>query len=281
MTRPLRIEYPSAVYHVTARGNARQDIFLDDEDRVRFLDSLHQVVDRFNWLCHAYCLMSNHYHLLIETVDPTLSRGMRQLNGVYTQAFNRYHSRVGHVFQGRFKAIHVEKEAYLLELSRYVVLNPVRAGMVHAAKDWPWSSYRATAGLVKSPRFLTTNWLLEQLDPDRTRAQKAYRQFVSQGRGTSPWEDLKGQIYLGSDSFIASLPIADPRVLEVPKRQRLVNRPRLRDVFADDRSIGTIYQAYHDHGYTQREIAEHLGVHYATISRRIRKWEETEESQKC
>lgn len=281
MTRPLRIQYPGAVYHVTSRGNARQEIFLDDEDRLRFFETLHQVVDRFNWLCHAYCLMSNHYHLLIETVDPTLSRGMRQLNGVYTQAFNRHHNRVGHVFQGRFKAIHVEKEAYLIELSRYVVLNPVRAGMVRAAKDWPWSSYRATAGLVESPRLLTTNWLLDQLGSDRARAQKAYRQFVSQGRGASPWKELRGQVCLGSDSFIASLPIADQRVLEVPKRQRLVNRPSLRDLFADDRSIETIYQAYRDHGYTQREIAEHLGVHYATISRRIKKWEETQGSQKC
>jgi len=281
MTRPLRIEYPGAVYHVTSRGNARQEIFLDDEDRFRFLETLHQVVDRFNWLCHAYCLMNNHYHLLIETVDPTLSRGMRQLNGVYTQAFNRYHNRVGHVFQGRFKAIHVEKEAYLLELSRYVVLNPVRAGMVRAAKDWPWSSYRATAGLVKRPRLLTTNWLLDQLGSDRASAQKAYRQFVSQGRGASPWAELKGQIYLGSDSFIASLPITDQGVLEVPKRQRLVNRPSLRDLFADDRSIETISQAYRDHGYTQREIAEHLGIHYATISRRIKKWEEPEGSRKC
>ena len=281
MTRPLRIEYPGAVYHVTSRGNARQEIFLDDEDRFGFLETLHQVVDRFNWLCHAYCLMSNHYHVLIETVDPTLSRGMRQLNGVYTQAFNRRHNRVGHVFQGRFKAIHVEKEAYLLELSRYVVLNPVRAGMVRAAKDWPWSSYRATAGLAKSPRLLTTNWLLNQFGSDRTRAKKAYRQFVSQGRGASPWKELRGQVYLGGDSFIASLPTTDQRVLEVPKRQRLVNRPSLRDLFADDRSIETIYQAYCDHGYTQREIAELLGVHYATISRRIKKWEKPEGSQKC
>jgi hypothetical protein len=122
--------------------------------------------------------------------------------------------------------------------------------------------------------------LLEQLDPDRTRAQKAYRQFVSQGRGASPWDELKGQIYLGSDSFIASLPIAAPRMLEVPKRQRLVNRPSLSALFADDRNIDTIYQAYRDHGYTQREIAKHLGVHYATISRRIKQWEETEASQK-
>ena len=159
MARPLRIEYPGAVYHVTSRGNARQDIYLDDKDRLRFLKIVQQVIDRFNWLCHAYCLMGNHYHLLIETVDPTLSRGMRHLNGVYTQTFNRRHQRVGHVFQGRFKAILVERDAYLLQLSRYVVMNPVRAKMVRAAKDWPWSSYRVTAGLSESTGLVSTDCL--------------------------------------------------------------------------------------------------------------------------
>src|SRR4030042_5793823 len=129
MARPLRIEFPGAVYHVTSRGNARQTIFIDDEDRGGFLDLLSIVVERFNWICHAYCLMGNHYHLLIETPDGNLSKGMRELNGIYTQHFNRRHGRVGHVFQGRFKAILVEKDSYLLELCRYIVLNPVRAGI--------------------------------------------------------------------------------------------------------------------------------------------------------
>ena len=130
MARPLRIEYPGAVYHITSRGNARADIFLMDDDRQVFLDILGNTVEKYNWLCHAFCLLDNHYHLLIETPDPNLSLGMRQLNGVYTQTFNRTHDRVGHVFQGRYKAILVEKESHLLELCRYVVLNPVRAKMV-------------------------------------------------------------------------------------------------------------------------------------------------------
>ena len=130
MARPLRLEFPGAVYHVTSRGNARAAIFLDDEDRPIFLGVLGAVVARFGWLCHAYCLMDNHYHLLLETPDPNLSRGMRQLNGVYTQRFNRRHGRVGHVLQGRFKAILVDRDGYLLELARYLVLNPVRAGRV-------------------------------------------------------------------------------------------------------------------------------------------------------
>lgn len=127
MARPLRIEYPGAVYHLTSRGNRQEAIFQDDEDRYGFLDIFGKTVRRYNWICHAYCLMDNHYHLLVETPDGNLSLGMRQLNGLFTQLINRRHGKVGHVFQGRFKSILVEKEAHLLELCRYVVLNPVRA----------------------------------------------------------------------------------------------------------------------------------------------------------
>src|SRR5258706_8306926 len=155
MSRPLRLEFPGAIYHVTSRGNARAPIFADDGDRELFLETLAHVVERFHWLCHAYCLMDNHYHLLIETPDPNLSKGMRQLNGLYTQRFDRRHGRVGHVFQGRFKAILVERDSYLLELCRYVVLNPVRAKMVKQPKQYQWSSYRATAGIDAAPPFLT------------------------------------------------------------------------------------------------------------------------------
>jgi len=128
MARPLRIEFPGAVYHVTSRGNERKAIFRDDQDHKIFLDTLADVTLRYNWLCHAYCLMDNHYHLLIDTPDGNLSIGMRQLNGIYTQRFNKRYSRVGHLFQGRFKAVLVQKDSHLLEACRYVVLNPVRAG---------------------------------------------------------------------------------------------------------------------------------------------------------
>ncbi len=127
MARPLRIEFPGALYHITARGNAQQDIFVDDEDRLLFLSVLERVVSRFHLLLHAYCLMDNHYHLVLETPQANLSQAVRQLNGVYTQAFNRRHGKVGHVLQGRFKAILVGRDSYLLELCRYVALNPVWA----------------------------------------------------------------------------------------------------------------------------------------------------------
>jgi putative transposase len=158
----MRIEFPGAVYHITARGNERKMMFLDDHDREAFLVLMRQVKERFNWLIHSYVLMGNHYHLLVETVEANLSRGMRQLNGVYTQVFNRRHKRVGHLFQGRFKAILIEKDSYLLEISRYLALNPVRTGMVSRAEEWPWSSYRTTIGIADPPSWLQVDWILEQ-----------------------------------------------------------------------------------------------------------------------
>lgn len=273
MARPLRIEFPGAVYHVTSRGNALQEIYLDEADRGAFLEVLAEVVERFDWLCHAYCLMSNHYHLLVETVEPSLSRGMRQLNGVYTQRFNRRHGRVGHLFQGRFKAILVEKEAYLLELCRYIVLNPVRAKLVRSANDWRWSSYRATAGLAEPPRFLTTDWVLGQFSEKRDEAQRRYRRFVSAGRGVSLWHELKGQIYLGSEAFIEQLPKPGGRLEEIPRFQRQGVRPPLEKLFAEAPLGEAIATAYREHGYTMKAIADYLGVHYATVSRRLRRAE--------
>ncbi len=155
MARPLRIEYPGAVYHITNRGNDKKDIFKDDQDRETFLKILALVNKRYHWLCHAYCLMDNHYHLMIETPDGNLSLGMRQLNGVYTQARNKRRNKTGHLFQGRYKAILIQKDTHLPEVCRYVVLNPVRAKMVEKPEDWKWSSYRATAGKEQPHPCLT------------------------------------------------------------------------------------------------------------------------------
>ena len=283
MARPLRLEFPGAVYHVTSRGNGRQAIFLDKEDRESFLGVLSSVVARFSWLCHAYCLMENHYHLLVETREGNLSSGMRQLNGVYTQLFNRRHKRGGHLFQGRYKAILVEKEAHLLELCRYVVLNPVRAGLVKRPEQWKGSSYRATAGGAKKPVFLEVGWVLSQFGRRRAEAKKAYRRYVLEGlQGESPWERLKGQILLGTEDFLARLrePLrGKDLVKEVPRAQRYVGRPALAEIFKEKRgrrekrNDAMIYRAHVDHGYRMGEIADHLGVHYTTISRAIRQVE--------
>ena len=206
MTRPLRLEFPGAVYHLTARGDRRENIFFDDADRLIFLDLLAKEVHQQHWRLYAYCLMSNHYHLLIETPEGKLVDGMRRLNGVYTQAFNRRHGRVGHVLQGRYKSILVEKETYLLELARYIVLNPVRAVMVQRADDWPWSSYGATAGKHQAPDWLDAEWIVKQFGNDPVAARSAYRRFVRAGVDVaSPWEALRGQVYLGEDKFLARM----------------------------------------------------------------------------
>ncbi|MDD2760755.1 MAG: transposase [Methylomonas sp.] len=206
MARPLRLELAGSLYHVTSRGNARSEIYLDDEDRVNWLELLNDVCLRFNWVCHAYCLMSNHYHVVVETAEGNLSKGMRQLNGVYTQTFNRRHRRVGHVFQGRYKAILVEKDSYLLELSRYVVLNPVRAQMVKDAGDWPWSSYRATTLQARPLKCLQIDWLLSQFGSDRDQAIDQYQNFVRAGIGLPPvWGKLRNQIFLGEKTFVERL----------------------------------------------------------------------------
>ncbi len=274
MARPLRLQCEHALYHVTSRGNARQAIVKTQADRQAFLDGLAQVVDRFGWRCHAYCLMNNHYHLLVETPNPNLSQGMRQLNGPYTQGFNRRHRRVGHVFQGRFKAILVERESHLLELCRYVVLNPVRARMVEHPEDWTWSNYRATAGLEPCPPFLEVTWTWEQLAVRPSTAQRRYQVFVAQGIGhESPWEHLRGQVYLGDETFVAKHQ-PGKRLQEIARQQTHAVRPRLSTLLPrTNQSPLAIAEAYRIHGYRMREIANHVGLHYSTISRRIRQIE--------
>ena len=279
MARPLRIEYPGAFYHLTARGNARQAISLDDSDRTTFLAVYAEVAARFGWRTHAWCLMDNHYHLVVETPEANLSRGMRQLNGVYTQRFNRAHGRTGHVFEGRYKAILVERDAYLLELARYVVLNPVRAGVARGARDWRWSSYRATAGLAAPPGWLETDWLLGQFGGSRKAARTAYRKFVSAGRGAAPvWDGLRSQIYLGGEAFAAALKAraGDGDLAEVPRAQRTAPPPlESFTTEAGDRR-DAMARAYLSGGYTMQAIATHFGVHYATVSRAVRAYEATE-----
>jgi putative transposase len=275
MARPLRVEFSGAIYHLTSRGNARQKVFFTETDRELFLDTLSQVVSRYGWICHAYCLMANHYHLLVETPKGNLSLGMRQLNGMYTQSFNRRHNRVGHLFQGRFKAILVEKECYLLELCRYIVLNPVRVKGKGEIGAWKWSSYRATAGLASVPEFLSTDWILEQFGKKRAKAQKQYRAFVREGLENRPWEELKGQIYLGSEAFIERHSPRNQELKEIPRVQLKAVKPSLERIFAKS-GKRAIVQAYKEHGYRLQEIAAHLGVHYATVSRRLKQMEQQE-----
>ena len=272
MARPLRIEFDGAVYHITSRGNSRDDIFLNDEDRKIFLDVVALVVDRFKWKCHAYCLMSNHYHLMIETPQANLSRGMRQLNGVYTQRFNRSHGHVGHLFQGRFKSIVVDKESYLLELSRYIVRNPVAANMVGEAADWPWSSYNATAGQASSPAWLETQWLLSQFSSTKKQAERAYINFVARNDLPSPWNQLNGPDILGDDDFRCELQAnVDVESNEVPKKKRVLRHLPLSEIERGKEQQEWMYEAYTEHGYTMQDIATYAGLHHSTISKKIKR----------
>jgi len=285
MARPLRIEYSGALYHITSRGNAKQLIFLTDQDRKKILKILKLVIDRTDWICHSYVLMGNHYHLLIETPKPNLSRGMRQLNGVYTQFFNWNHNRVGHLFQGRFKALLVEKDSYLLELCRYLLLNPVRAGLVKDPGDYRWSSYKAIIGKAKCPEFLTTNWILSQFSSDRDTAVKKFKKLLFSCKSMSfPTEEIAGQLILGSKKFINKIERFLSRSdrlndSEISKKQRYVFRMDLEEIFQKGMREGKtrnelIYKAFREYDYYQKEIADYLGIHYATVSRSIKKIEQ-------
>jgi len=279
MARPLRIEYDGAVYHVTSRGNERKNIFKDDEDRLLFLDTLKKVNEKYNWLCHAYCLMNNHYHLVIETPDGNLSKGMRQLNGIYTQTYNKKHERVGHVFQGRYKAILIQKESHLLEVSRYVVLNPVRTKTVKNPEEWRWSSYCSTTGKEAHHPCLTTDWILGQFGLKRRQSGEKYSEFVNAGIGKEKiWKDVKGQSILGEDEFtekFISHIKESQEIKEIPRRQRYVGRPELVELLKGTEGNIEMSQkakeAVERYGYSQKEIADYLGIHYSTVSRIVNK----------
>jgi len=243
--------------------------------------------------------MGNHYHLIVETPEANLSRGMRHLNASFCQMHHKKYNTVGHLFQGRFKAIIVDRESYLLELARYVVLNPVRAGLVSRPEDWPWSSYRAMAGMsalecgasqsapgsfceasASPSKFVPAmDLLLEQFGPDRMMAQQRYREFVCAGIGLdSPWPQLKSQIFLANQTFIDTLKDVIPpksSMEEIPRRQRFAHRPHLKEIFTSSRTKQKrnecIVASYMTHGYRQKEIADFLGIHYTTVSNVIRR----------
>jgi putative transposase len=282
MARPLRIELAGGLYHVTSRGDRREDIFFSDDDRLAWLDILGGVCKRFNWAVHAWCQMDNHYHAVIETPEGNLSQGMRQLNGVYTQYVNRSYDRVGHVFQGRFKAILVERDAYLLELARYVVLNPVRAKVVRRPEQWAWSSYRAMIGQADRPPWLHTDWVLGQFGSRRSRAVEKYVDFVRAGVGLpSIWDNLRNQIFLGGDAFIERLHKRAPKNVDLGEIPRIQRRPVAKPLSVYETAAkgdrdAAIAAAFKSGDYTMKQLAEHFGVHYSTVSRAVKKGEEEE-----
>ncbi len=298
MARPLRIEYPGAYYHVTSRGNERKAIFRDDTDREKFLDLLGRAVDDFHLRLHGYVLMSNHYHLLVETPKGGLNRAMRYLNGVYTQAFNRRHRRVGHLFQGRYKAILVDKDSYLLELSRYIHLNPWRVKPPQDPFKYRWSSLRAYVGEAVAPRWLTVGEVLGEFG---SRGTGGYRKFISEGMKTgvkTPWEDVRGQMVIGSEEFVEK--VADKHLGE--RRAKRGEESRVGEIVGikADAVMREVEKYYgikepelrgRGHRYTEpryvasyllrryclmglREIGERVGLHYSAVGNAIRQLRE-------
>ncbi len=207
MSRPLRIEYPGAHYHVINRGLERREIFKSPKDYQYFLSLLDQMYLKYNLVVHSYCLMPNHYHLYVETPIAQLAQIMRQLDGIYTQTFNKRHSRVGPLMQGRYKAVLIDKDNYSLELSRYIHLNPVRAKMTDKPENYQWSSYSFFVGDIEVPDFLNTQWLLSQFDKTGRKAIESFGHFTLQGV-TDAWipekESYKGLI-LGSSEFVSHI----------------------------------------------------------------------------
>ncbi len=284
MARPLRIEFPGAIYHVTSRGDRREAIYQDDVDKQAQLDVIAQALDRFDAQLLAYCLMGNHYHLVLHTRQGNLSRLMRHVNGVYTQRYNRRHSVVGHLLQGRFKAILVDRDAYLLALCRYVERNPVAAGIVSDVAEWPWSSYRAHIGQCATPAWLDSDGLhgyllgrAAETKEDRRVACKRYAQHVAHAPASdgSFWQDaLQGQVFLGDKLFAERMrQLAQPTrraASEVPREQRLQHRS-----WADCVAIckgnrnDALHMAYRDSGITMTRLAQLTGLSISHVSRLI------------
>ncbi|MCD6571407.1 MAG: transposase, partial [Deltaproteobacteria bacterium] len=204
MSRPLRIEYAGALYHITARGNDGNPIYKQEGDYQKFLEILSELSQRYHAIIHGYVLMGNHYHLLIETPDGNITRVMHFLNATYTGYFNKKYKRVGHLFQGRYKGFVIEKESYLVSVSRYIHLNPKRAGLVKRPEEYKWSSYPDYIGKGKKKTWLTCEWILGQYSKDKAKARRLYRAFVEEGSALkeNPFDALEKGLILGSEGFI-------------------------------------------------------------------------------
>jgi len=274
MTRPLRIEYPGAFYHITSRGNARQNIFKTKKDFINFLDTLKENTKRYNWECCAYCLMSNHYHLLIKTLDPNLSHGMRQLNGVYTQKFNYKHKTVGHIFQGRYKAVLVDEEKYFYELIRYIVLNPVRTKMVKSPENYNWSSHKEMLTDTENNIIEREN-VLKRFD-----GLEEYRKYINlKTKDIDIWEDLKSGIVLGSVSFVEKIKEyiskKNRKSADIRKSEKYVGRPALHEIFEKkdidiEQRNNLIYKSYSEYGYFLSEIGRGVNLHNSSVGKIVK-----------
>ena len=300
MARPLRLEYPGAVYHLTVRGNERKDIFHRDEDRLTFLKIIREAKQRYGLRVYVYVLMNNHYHLVIETTDGNLTGAMHFINTRYSLYFNRKYSRVGHLFQGRYKSLLVDKDNYLLELSRYVHLNPVRAGLVRQLEDYEWTSYQEYLGRGRM-KITETEEILSHFRHEREEAVRRYQGFVAEAKGIEIGfikKNVYGQLILGSKEFTRTIKAKlQSKVLseEIPYRSKIMVRKsvdRIIDVVAKGERISpeelvkkrgkwnpgkkiAIYLVWKHTDMRINRIA-HLfgGMHYSSVSKTVKRMDE-------
>ncbi|OHB33820.1 MAG: hypothetical protein A2X79_02815 [Desulfuromonadaceae bacterium GWB2_53_15] len=293
MARPLRIEYPGAFYHVTSRGNEQKDIFKSMKDREKFISYLESSSVRYGAVIHVYCLMSNHYHLLIETPHGNLSQIMKHINSSYTTYYNVKRKRAGHLLQGRFKAILVDGDAYATELSRYIHLNPVRAGIVAVPEDYPWMSYRYYTG-EKVPDWLTTGLTLEYFSKNIETAREKYKLFVHDlinQEYQSPLLETVASTILGCPEFVSAI---QERHLSTKKADRdlptlreLTSRPSLdeivkavKKVFPENERLATkagIYICHRYSGVKLKEIGAIFRLTESGVTRASKRFEESME----
>jgi REP element-mobilizing transposase RayT len=275
MARPLRLEFADALYHVTSRGNERRPIFRTIRDRQAFLLFLGEATRRFGWSLTAWVLMTNHFHIVLQTPQPNLSKGMHWLNSAYANWFNRVHGRCGHLFQGRFKAFLIDRESYFADVLRYVVLNPVRAKMCELPEQYRWSSYRATAGLEVAPDWLDVEAVHGLFGPDAAAAQPLYRDFVLAKIGCEDrlWDKLTNQLYLGSEDWCKDMRKqveTKPRSTDHPRMQRAVGRPKMHVIMsAVAKAAGESADAIRTtKGHILRSLVAWLGWHEGLVTLR-------------
>jgi len=301
MSRPLRLEYEGAFYHIISRGNARENIFDEEDDFNSFLELLGKEIKQQNWQCYGYCLMNNHYHLLIETPESNLVRGMRRLNGTYSQYFNLINKKVGHVFQGRYKSIIVDKDSYLLELNRYIVLNPYRAGMEKSIGEWKWSSYRVTIGGESRPEWFNKDLIISHFSSKSREGIKNYKKFVEEGVGEeNPSKNIIGQIWLGSKEFVKEVEgkVGIKESKEIPISQRRPIRPTANELIdvvkkeymVDNKSIverknieayrAAVYLLRREGNLGVREVSEKFSISESMVSRIQREVEKNKNVKK-
>lgn len=288
MARPLRVSYPGAFYHITARGNEKRKIFINDSDREKFLSYLGSATERYDAAIHVYCLMENHYHLLLETPSGNLAAIMRHINGAYTTYFNIKRDRSGHLLQGRYKAILVDADEYAQELSRYIHLNPVRAGIVPRPEGYRWSSYQDYIGQREAKNWLHQELILGFFGNTQLKSRQNYRKFVEKAIGQeidSPLSNVMYSTFLGSEDFINRIKESyieeDMAAADIPALRSIASRPSISEIEKEVTALDglkpavrrqlNLYLSQRFSGNRLKDIAHYFGIGESGVSQASRR----------